>query len=84
MTALVAKLAGSACAFLSALVVVAAWAVLFVTVMMPFVFPLFLVGAALLDHPLEQQNAAHRTPSTRTGPASMVSSQPVAGSEPCT
>jgi hypothetical protein len=58
MTALVAKLAGAACTFLAVLATVAACSVLFVMVMMPFVFPLFLVGAALLTHPLEQQNPA--------------------------
>ena len=58
LTAPVAKLASAACTFLAALAVVAAGAVLFVAVMMPFVFPLFLVGAALVTHRRSRRAAA--------------------------
>jgi hypothetical protein len=44
--------------------------VLFVTVMMPFVFPLFLVAAALLNHPFEQQNAVLTAKLRTAAPAS--------------
>ena len=47
MTSLIVKLAGGACTLLAVLGSVAAGTVLFVMVLMPFVFPLFLVVVGL-------------------------------------
>jgi uncharacterized membrane protein YhaH (DUF805 family) len=47
MTSLVVKLVGGACTLLAVLGSVAAGTVLFVMVLMPFVFPLFLVVVGL-------------------------------------
>jgi hypothetical protein len=58
LTALVAKLAGTACTVLAVLAVVAAGAVLLVTVLMPFVFPLFLLGAPLITRRLARRDVA--------------------------
>jgi hypothetical protein len=58
LTALVAKLAGAACTVLAVLAVVAAGAVLLIAVLMPFVFPLFLVGAPLITRRLSRRAAS--------------------------
>jgi hypothetical protein len=55
LTARVAKLARAACTFFAVLAVVAAGAVLLVAVLMPFVFPLFLVGAPLVTRRLSRR-----------------------------
>jgi hypothetical protein len=60
LAALAAKLARSACTFLAVLAAVAAGAVLLIAVLMPFVFPLSLVGVALVARRLSRRVASRR------------------------